>query len=29
MGLFNSDTRIGKVLVSYTPVSPPARVESP
>jgi hypothetical protein len=29
MGLFNSDTKIGKVLVSYTPVSPPARVESP
>jgi len=29
MGLFNSDTRIGKVLVSYTSVSPPTRIESP
>jgi hypothetical protein len=30
MGLFNSDTKIGKVLVSYTPVSHPIiRVESP
>jgi hypothetical protein len=29
MGLFSSDTKIGKVLVSYTSVSPPARIESP
>ena len=29
MGLFNSDTKIGKVLVSYTPMSLPIRVESP
>ena len=29
MGLFNSDTKIGKVLVSYIPVSPPTRIESP
>ena len=29
MGLFNTDTKIGKVLVSYTPVSPPPRIESP
>ena len=29
MGLFNSDTKIGKVLVSYTSVSPPPRIESP
>lgn len=29
MGLFNSDTKVGKVLVSYTPVSLPIRVESP
>jgi hypothetical protein len=31
MGLFNSDTRLGKVLVSYTSVTPstPSRVEAP
>jgi hypothetical protein len=29
MGLFNSDTKIGKVLVSYTSVGSPIRVESP
>jgi len=29
MGLFNSDTKIGKLLVSYTPVSRPGRIESP
>ena len=29
MGLFNTDTKIGKVLVSYTSVSPPPRIESP
>ena len=32
VGLFNSDTHIGKLLVSFTPVAPPAvpaRVESP
>lgn len=29
MGLFNSDTKIGKVLVSYTFASPPTRIESP
>jgi hypothetical protein len=29
MGLFNSDTKIGKVLVSYTSVRPPTRIESP
>jgi hypothetical protein len=29
MGLFNTDTKIGKVLVSYTLVSPPTRIESP
>ena len=29
MGLFNSDTKIGKVLMSYTSVSPLIRIESP
>ena len=29
MGLFNTDTKTGKVLVSYTSVGPPIRVESP
>jgi hypothetical protein len=29
MGLFNTDTKIGKVLVSYTPVRLPDRIESP
>jgi len=29
MGLFNTDTKIGKLLVSYTPVSRPGRIESP
>jgi len=29
MGLLSTDTKIGKVLVSYTSVSPPVRVESP
>ena len=29
MGLFTTDTKIGKVLVSYTSVSPPPRIESP
>ena len=29
MGLFNTDTKIGKLLVSYSPVSRPGRVESP
>jgi len=29
MGLFNTDTKIGKVLVSYTSVGPPVRIESP
>jgi len=29
MGLFNTDTQIGKVLVSYAAVGPPIRVEAP
>jgi hypothetical protein len=29
VGLFNTDTLIGKVLVSFTPVGPPVRVEAP
>src|SRR5215813_5605355 len=29
MGLFNTDTKIGKLLMSYTPVSRPSRIESP
>ena len=30
MGLFNSDTKMGKILVSYTSISPPTpRVEAP
>src|SRR5262252_3448181 len=29
MGLFNSDTKTGKLLVSYTPVSRPGRIEAP
>jgi hypothetical protein len=29
MGLFNTDTQIGKVLVSYAAVAPPIRVEAP
>jgi hypothetical protein len=29
MGLFNTDTKIGKVLVSYTPVRLPDKIESP
>jgi hypothetical protein len=29
VGLVNTDTYIGKVLVSFTPVNPPTRVESP
>ena len=29
MGLFSTDTKIGKVLVSYTPVRLPSRIESP
>jgi hypothetical protein len=29
MGLFNTDTKIGKVLVAYTPVRIPVRIESP
>jgi hypothetical protein len=29
MGLFSTDTKIGKVLVSYTSVSSPIRIESP
>jgi len=29
MGIFSTDTKIGKVLVSYPSVSPPARIEAP
>ena len=29
IGLFSTDTKIGKVLVSYTSMSPPTRIESP
>jgi hypothetical protein len=29
MGMFNTDTKLGKVLVAYTPVRIPVRVESP
>jgi hypothetical protein len=29
MGLLNSDTKVGKILMSYTPVSVPKRVEAP
>jgi len=29
MGLFSTDTKVGKVLVSFTPVSVPKRVEAP
>src|SRR5258706_459766 len=29
VGLFNSDTHIGKVLVSYTSISVPPRIEAP
>jgi len=29
MALFNSDTKTGKLLVSYTPASRPGRIESP
>ena len=29
MGLFNTDTKIGKLLVLYTPVSRPSQIESP
>lgn len=29
VGLFSSDTKIGKLLVSYASVSPPVRIESP
>jgi hypothetical protein len=29
MGLFNSDTKVGKILMSYTPVSVPKKVEAP
>jgi len=29
MGLFNTDTKIGRLLLSYTPASRPSRIESP
>jgi hypothetical protein len=29
VGLFNTDTYIGKLLLSFTPAAPPIRVESP
>jgi hypothetical protein len=29
MGLFSSDTKLGKILVSYPSITPPSRVEAP